>query len=196
MGNCSAQHKIKSCSDAVLVQEIKEGSNLAFEEITRRYQGLIGSISTRYCATGFDRADFMQEGLMALHNACKAYDPHKSSMSFRNFAAVCIGNRFLSVIRKDSAKGTIPKDAIVSIDDIELWDNNSHNPELMIEQQESAEDLNKMLRDILSRLESDVLRMYLQGMQYAQIAKKLGVSVKAVDNALQRIRKKVSAAKQ
>ena len=193
MAKLSAQQDMKDFSDALLAQEIQQGNQAAFEEITKRYQGLIASIAARYSATGFDRADFMQEGLLALHSACKSFSDKKGGASFRNFAALCISRRFMSVIRSANTKGAIPEDSLVSFDGIELSDNNSHNPETLILQQESSEDFMKAIRNALSPLESDVLNLYLCGMSYTEIAKKLSTSPKSVDNALQRIRKKISS---
>lgn len=192
MADLKAQQDIRAYSDSVLAQKVKDSSDAAFEEITRRYQGLIGSIAGRYSAAGFDHADFMQEGLLALLSACKSFDQSEEKASFRNYAAVCISNRFMSVIRSTHSKSTIPENIIVPFEEIELSDNNSLNPETLIMEQESTKDLLENIRNSLSPLEMDVLRNYLCGMHYTEIAEKLGITPKSVDNALQRIRKKIS----
>ena len=181
-----------SYSDEALAAKVKGGSDSAFEEITKRYRGLIGSISKRYSAAGFEHSDFMQEGLIALLSACKAFKEDDKSMNFRNFAALCISNRFFSVIRSANTKGTIPADHLVPIEDIEISDMNMSNPENLILQQESTRDLKKLLRDKLSPLEQNVLKHYLNGYSYQEISEKLSVSSKSVDNALQRIRRKIA----
>lgn len=178
-------------SDAELAQEIRSGNQSAFEEISARYQGLIGSIAAKYTAAGFDRADFMQEGLIALLSACKAYDRTKGDASFRNFAAICISRRFMSVIRSANAKGVIPEESLVPYEGIELSDNNALNPETLILRQEDTRVLTQTLKDNLSALEMNVLRLYLSGRTYTHIAQKLGITTKSVDNALQRIRRKI-----
>lgn len=190
------EHKVQldlgSFSDMQLADEVKKGNEAAFEEISDRYRGLISSIAARYSAAGIDHADLMQEGLLALLSACKAYDNREDKASFRNFAGVCISNRFLSVIRSASTKSAIPRDRIIPIEDVDISDQNQSNPETLMLQKESSRDFAKLIKDRLSPLEMNVLRLYLGGMSYAEISGKLNVSAKSVDNALQRIRKKLA----
>lgn len=186
------QPEFPSFSDAELACEIKKGNQAAFEEMTKRYRNLISTIALNYSAAGFEHSDFIQEGLMALHSACKAYNTQEKKASFKNFAAVCISNRFLSVIRSANAKSTIPSDKLVPIEDIEISDQNRLNPETLILEQESSKDLKRIIKDNLSPLEQNVLKFYLSGFSYAEIAKKLSVSAKSVDNALVRIRRKIA----
>lgn len=191
MDDFAAQQELKTYTDAELALEVQAGNQTAFEEMTKRYRGLISYIAGGYSAAGFEHADFIQEGLLALLSACKTYDGNKKA-SFRNYAGVCISNRFMSVIRRAGAKGAIPQDSIVPFEGIELSDHNLGNPETLILQQESSKDLKKLIRDKLSPLETDVLKAYLSGLSYAQIAEDLSVSPKSVDNALQRIRRKIA----
>ena len=191
MDKSKAQLSLASLTDAELASEVKKGNNAAFEEITNRYTGLINAIAAKYYAAGFDHSDFMQEGLLALLCACKAYNEENTS-SFRNYAGVCISNRFLSVIRSMSTKRSIPRDHIVDIDGLEISDQNRSNPETLMMEQERAEALRSLIRNTLSPLEMNVLKFYLSGFAYTQIADKLSVSPKSVDNALQRIRKKLA----
>lgn len=187
-----APTRLSDLSDAQLADEVRKGNQAAFEEMTARYQGLISLVASRYSAAGFDHSDFMQEGLLALLSACKAYKAEESKASFRTYAGVCISNRFLSVIRSAATKGTIPFDRIVPIEDMEISDSNQTNPETLIIEQESSRLLARLIRDRLSELEMKVLRLYLHGNSYTEIAKRLSTSTKSVDNALQRIRKKLA----
>ena len=188
--SCFLQEQ-RDLDDLTLALRVREGDNEAFREISEKYKGLILSVANKYSASGFDKNDFFQEGLLGLLSACKAYDPEKNSL-FRNFALTCINRRFLSVIRKNSAKGAIPTDSLVPIEELELSDENTSNPETLVLEKERAEDFEKKLHSILSPLELSVLELYLQGLSYQDTAQRLGVSVKSVDNALQRIRKKIS----
>lgn len=192
MENQKLQPDFSSYSDSDLIPLIKEGNQAAFEEITNRYRGLISSIALNYSAAGFEHSDFIQEGLMALHNACKAYNTREQKASFKNFAAVCISNRFLSVIRSANAKSTIPTDKLVPIEDIEISDQNRLNPETLIMEQESSQNLKRIIKQKLSPLEQNVLKLYLAGFSYAETAEKLSISPKSVDNALVRIRRKIA----
>ena len=180
------------CSDAELVQLVNAGAGPAFEEIAKRYKGLIGYFAKQYSASGTEPADFMQEGLLALHSACKTYDEAKKA-SFKNYAGICINNRFMSYIRSMNTKSAIPRDSIVSFEDIEPSDQNFGNPENLILEQESSQNLTNLIKGKLSPLEIKVLKFYLQGVSYVQIAEKLSVSSKTVDNAMQRIRRKTAS---
>lgn len=178
-------------SDLSLAEKVRGGDNEAFGVLSNRYGGLIRSIAERYSAAGLDRNDFSQEGLLGLLWACKAFDSEKNA-SFKNFASICINRRFLSLVRKDMSKKTIPKEKLLSIEDLEISDENTLNPEILMLQKEQAEDFDKLLKSRLSPLEQKVLRLYLSGMTYSDISKRLSVSLKSVDNALQRIRKKLT----
>ena len=96
------------------------------------------------------------------------------------------------MVRKANAKRTIPSDQIVPIEELEISDHNSLNPETLFLEREQALAFEKRLNDTLSPLELDVLKRYLSGMSYQDIAQELDVSAKSVDNALQRIKKKLS----
>lgn len=178
-------------SDLSLAEKVRGGDNEAFDVLSNRYGGLIRSIAERYSAAGLDRNDFSQEGLLGLLWACKAFDSEKNA-SFKNFASICINRRFLSLVRKDMSKKAIPKEKLLSIEDLEISDENTLNPEILMLQKEQAEDFDKLLKSRLSPLEQKVLRLYLSGMTYSDISKRLSVSLKSVDNALQRIRKKLT----
>lgn len=178
-------------SDLSLAEKVRGGDNEAFGVLSNRYGGLIRSIAERYSAAGLDRNDFSQEGLLGLLWACKAFDSEKNA-SFKNFASICINRRFLSLVRKDMNKKAIPKEKLLSIEDLEISDENTLNPEILMLQKEQAEDFDKLLKSRLSPLEQKVLRLYLSGMTYSDISKRLSVSLKSVDNALQRIRKKLT----
>lgn len=178
-------------SDLSLAEKVRGGDNEAFGVLSNRYGGLIRSIAERYSAAGLDRNDFSQEGLLGLLWACKAFDSEKNA-SFKNFASICINRRFLSLVRKDMSKKAIPKEKLLSIEDLEISDENTLNPEILMLQKEQAEDFDKLLKSRLSPLEQKVLRLYLSGMTYSDISKRLSVSLKSVDNALQRIRKKLT----
>ena len=192
MVNGKSQPAFESFSDTELASEVKNGNDAAFEEITKRYKGLVNTIAAKYSAAGFDRSDFMQEGLLALLFACKSYDNRENKASFKNFAGVCISNRFLSLIRTLNTKRAIPSDHIVNIEDVEISDQNRSNPEILVLEQEKAQALRNLIRDILSPLEMNVLRLYLEGLSYTDIAARLSITTKSVDNALSRIRKKLA----
>lgn len=191
MADFASGKEYSEFSDLSLAEKVRGGDNEAFGVLSNRYGGLIRSIAERYSAAGLDRNDFSQEGLLGLLWACKAFDSEKNA-SFKNFASICINRRFLSLVRKDMSKKAIPKEKLLSIEDLEISDENTLNPEILMLQKEQAEDFDKLLKSRLSPLEQKVLRLYLSGMTYSDISKRLSVSLKSVDNALQRIRKKLT----
>lgn len=191
MTDFASQQNLEGYTDAELQQMVCTGNDSAFDEICRRYLPLIHSISARYYASGLERNDFVQEGLLALLSACKRYDAEKGS-SFRNFAALCISRRFLSLIRSLNAKGIIPAESLVPIEEVEISDHNRHNPETLVLEQERHRDLKKKIKNTLTEYEHRVLELYLTGNSYRDIADALGVTQKSIDNALQRIRRKLA----
>lgn len=175
--------------DEVLCAMVAEGSDPAFEEITLRYKGLISSIANEYSYPGFDRGDFMQVGLMGLYSACKSFEAQRG-VSFKNFAAICIKRRFVSLVRSLSSQKAIPKDATVSVEDSELY-SAGINPESYVAEKESDAEFFALVKSRLSYMELCVLKGYVNGMSYKAIADATGLDTKAVDNALQRVRKKL-----
>lgn len=181
--------QISQLDDASLCALVQKGSEPAFEEITKRYRGLILSISREYSYPGFDSGDFMQLGLMGLYSACKTYKSD-SGGSFKNFAAMCIRRRYISLVRSLSSRKAIPAEAIVPIDLSDRY-SEAPAPEALVEDKESDESFFKLIKNKLSFMELSTLKCYVKGMTYSEIAESLGLDTKAVDNALQRVRKKL-----
>ncbi|MDR0914572.1 MAG: sigma-70 family RNA polymerase sigma factor [Oscillospiraceae bacterium] len=177
--------------DAKLAVLAAHGNQLAFEEVVLRYVRLVASIASKYRSDSFEINDFIQEGLLALHSACKTYAP-KGGASFKNFAARCIENRFISIIRSANKKSAIPHGSTVSIDDIELSDQNSTNPEQIFALNGEKDDIFSEFEKKLSPLERKVFKLYINGSRYNEIADLLKITEKSADNALQRIKKKLS----
>lgn len=190
MSESTFQTNFGSLSDAELAQMVKSGNDLAFEEIVVRYVKLIASIASKYRAEGFETSDFIQEGLFSLLCACKTYNV-KSGASFKNYAALCVENKFITILRKSQTKGAIPKESIVPIHDVEILNDESTDPEQLLLNKEYLQGLLAGLKSKLSPMESKVFSFYLAGCTYVEMSRRLNLSVKAVDNALQRIRKKL-----
>ncbi len=183
------ENSYSALDDASLCALVSKGSEPAFEEITRRYKGLIYSISKDYSYPGFDSGDFMQLGLIGLFGACKNYRKD-SDLSFKNFAALCIRRRYLSLTRSLSNRKTVPQQSVVSIDDVNPAEQ-ALNPESLILDKESDKSFLEFVKGRLSFMELCVLKGFINGMSYKQIAQSSGLDQKAVDNALQRVRKKL-----
>lgn len=188
----------EECCDEILADFVRSDfckAEDAFETMCARYMGLIATISSkyRYCSEGYELSDFMQEGLIGLLSACKSFDKNGGT-SFKNFAMLCVENRFRSILRHQNSKAKIPTNNLVPIDETEsyLEDFNAMNMQETLESKEYIKSVYKKIEKALSPLEKSVLSLYLSGYSYKQCATALDVSEKAVDNALCRIRKKLS----
>ena len=178
-------------SDAELAKLYDKGSDGAFAVLMDRYIGLIRSITSKYRVSGLEPDDLTQEGLMGLMCAAKSYKS-EGGASFRTYASLCIDRRIISLLkRSESGKGKA-LNGYVSIDD-EQFEKMSGgvDPEDMYISNESVAALGQAVAKLLSEKEQRVLRLYLAGETYAEISDALGMNRKSVDNAMQRIRKKL-----
>lgn len=187
------QHEknLKELSDAQLAKLIQNGDESAFNEIFKRYIRLIFSIASKYSAESFEKSDFVQEGLIGLLSACRTFDENAGA-SFKNYASLCVERRFISIIKKASQRKDTAQNGVVSIYDLELTADSSSDPEEIVLSKEFLRSSYKKFREKLSKLEYEVFLQYMSGAKYAEISENLNITEKAVDNALQRIKKKIS----
>ena len=178
----------ENLSDNQLVELINNGEYKYLQLLINRYMPYIISVASRYNVGGLDTEDFIQEGVMAIFSAVKTYSAEKAS--FKTFACLCI-NRAMSaaLARVTGAAKHIPDGLISPIDELELAD--MSDPESILIEKESYDDLESALKQDLSQFEYQVLNEFLSGKSYSEIAEALGVSTKSVDNALRRIRSKI-----
>ncbi len=177
-------------SDAALAAMAAEGSGEAFDLLAQRMAPMMNGLAMRYRAVpGLDEQDLLQEGLLGLLAAVHAYQADVGA--FFSFAATCIRNRILSVVRRHLPAGDfeIPEtdEALFAIPDVGQAD-----PASLLIEREEAQRLYHQLRKRLTSLEYRVLTAHLAGNSYKTIAKVLAITEKAVDNALQRVRQKLS----
>ncbi len=175
-------------TDNQLVEFINSGKYEYLQVLINRYMPYIIGVASRFNASGLDTDDFIQEGLVAIFSAVKAYNPEKAS--FKTFVSLCVERAMSSALaRTIGSDKRIPVGLISPIDEVEVADNS--DPEKLFIEKESYNDLAHTLKRDLSQFEYQVLSEFLSGKSYAQIAESLGVSVKSVDNALRRIRTKI-----
>lgn len=181
-------------SDSELLKLWAEGGEAAenaFDVLTNRYIGLILSITMKYRVSGLEPQDLTQEGLLGLLSAVRTYKDGKGA-SFKTYAAACIDHRIVELLRKSGTNARRAMTDYVSIYEDSLSEvSGGVEPEQLVLSREGIAALKKAISEILSSLEQKVLRLYLEGDSYAEIAQKLDVSEKAVDNAIQRIRRKL-----
>ncbi len=175
---------------AALIEKTRHTDKEAFKHILVIYSGMLHSIIHSFDIPECDHDDLYQEAQMGLYKAVMTFDSRYSS--FSTYAYVCIKSSVLSCLRKSNAKSTIPQDLIYSLSDedfdvISVFD----NPENEIIDKESLETLLEKINCLLSPLEKKVLSLYLSDTSYVNMAKLLGKTEKSVDNAIQRIRRKL-----
>ena len=180
-----------SLSDDVLAGYSKNGDDNAFNELVIRYLKLIRFIARKYSAQGYEQNDFVQEGLMALLYACKTFDAHGGS-SFGHYVSLLVERRFISIFRSSQSKKAVPEAMLVHIDSLEgeLTDFVC-SPEEQLMDKEQLDQALKRLSALLSAREYEVLLLFASGLSYSRISSRLNISEKAVDNALQRARRKI-----
>lgn len=179
---------IEKMTDAYIVNQIKDGNYELLNVIIERYNPVIFYYINKFCPENY-REDAVQEATLALYSAVKDYDAKKSS--FSTFATLCIKRAVISILRGSQRKKDIPDELLISLENEEIADNNS--PEDIFIEQENYRSLADTIKLELSSLEFEVLQLYLSGERYSEIADKLSISEKSVNNALSRIRKKLKS---
>lgn len=180
-----------SLDDNTLAKLSKNGDDNAFNELAMRYLNTINFIARKYSAEGYEQNDFVQEGLLALLYTCRTFDENGSS-GFKNYMSVVVERRFISIIRKSSTQKAVPKSALVQLDDLgDTLEDLSQTPEELLMCREHLQMVLDKLKNVLSKTEFEVVMLYGNGLGYKEIAKKLSISEKSADNALQRARRKI-----
>ena len=195
-----AQAKLE---DAYLVALAKQDSTHAYDTIVRRYYGFVRLKASSYFMAGGDHEDLVQEGLVGLYKAVRDFRSDRES-SFRNFAELCIHRQIITAVKTASRNKHTPLNRYISfastpagsVDgdatlDEALPGPAAHDPVNQVISSEELESLVDCLSSALSELESRVLALYLDGYSYEQVGEKLACEAKTVDNALQRVKRKV-----
>ncbi len=192
--------------DEELVALIKSGDQMAMEFLMNKYKNLVRSRARTLFLVGADKEDLIQEGMIGLYKAIRDFDAEKNAY-FQSFAELCINRQMYSAIKGSNTKKNQPLNNYVSIDSMQGMENEENgiehifgtiskkndNPEQLVIDKEAADVLEYTLVGQLSKMEREVLFYYMKDYNYHQIAAALGKEPKAVDNALQRIKKKLSS---
>ncbi len=178
-----------------IILKAQSGDEDSFSCIAREHASLIYNIINSFHIKNGDRDDLYQEGLIALHKAVKKYNPQKE-VPFSAFAGNIISIHLIGVLRKSTREKQQILNSALSLDDINKGIGNlipaGNNPADTLVEKEEASELHKQINLTLSKMESDVLHLFLRGYSYKEIAFKKGISKKSVDNSLTRIRRKIS----
>ena len=185
-------------TDEQLQQLAKDSHSEAEEILVERYIRLVRICARPLFLAGGDSEDLIQEGMLGLLSAIREYDRSKDC-SFKTFAEVCVRNRIHSAIKTATRKKHAPLNEGVSLDDVLSDESKSQGPKFLLrdpEEQvlarESANEFISTYSRCLSKMEAQILERYLCGLSYGEIAKELKRDTKSIDNAVQRIRRKLA----
>ncbi len=175
-----------------LVAMSKEGDSKAFSVLIAEYTFLIRERARSYLYSGIELEDLMQEGMIGFLKAVSFYNPEYKT-SFRSFASLCVDRSIISAVNKVFSKSSIPKSVLVSIDSV---DESGQGSIPSIENEVMVKLDKDMLFDQidvkLSDLERKIFALFIKGYSYKKISQTLKTSEKSVDNAIQRIRRKLA----
>lgn len=177
---------------AQLLCRVRAGEPEAFSQLSARYLWLIRGKAQRFTGAGVpEQEDLFQEGLLGLYAAARTYD-EKGGASFATYAGVCVYNRMASAVRRHTNSGnrTLNESLSLSSDDASAL-STGEEPGMAVELQERLSQLHSQLEAALSPLEHRVLTLYLGGCRRRDLPRRLGISQKACDNALHRVRAKL-----
>ncbi|WCN37741.1 MULTISPECIES: RNA polymerase sporulation sigma factor SigH [Aneurinibacillus] len=188
--------------DEEVVELVRVGDSDALEYLINKYKNFVRAKARSYFLIGADREDIVQEGMIGLYKSIRDFKGDKLA-SFKAFAELCITRQIITAIKTATRQKHIPLNSYVSLDK-PIYDEDSDrtlldiicgtrvtDPEELIINQEEYDDIEDKMSEILSDLEQQVLLLYLDGRSYQEIAVDLRRHVKSIDNALQRVKRKL-----
>jgi RNA polymerase sporulation-specific sigma factor len=202
----SAQKAQRELEDLQLVLRARNGDGGAMEVLIRRYTGFVRLKASSYFLAGGDSEDLIQEGLIGLYKAVRDFRSDKET-SFRSFAELCVTRQIITAIKTATRFKHAPLNTYVSFSHTPAGQESDgecslgdalpgptvDEPPVCVISTEELQSLVFTLGTGLSRLESEALRLYLEGSSYEEMAAELGCDTKTIDNALQRVKRKVLA---
>jgi RNA polymerase sporulation-specific sigma factor len=201
--SANAQGQVQ-VEDGYLIALAKQGDATAYDRIVRRYYGFVRLKASSYFLAGGDADDLIQEGLIGLYKAVRDFR-HDKETSFRSFAELCVTRQIITAIKTATRYKHAPLNTYVSFShtpagqesdgDYTLGDALAgpgvNDPAVCVISTEELQALVFTLGSGLSPLEADALRLYLDGLSYEDMAEELGCDTKTIDNALQRVKRKI-----
>jgi RNA polymerase sporulation-specific sigma factor len=194
----------RELEDLQLVLKARNGDQLALDALIRRYNGFVRLKASSYFLAGGDSDDLIQEGLIGLYKAVRDFRTDKET-SFRSFAELCVTRQIITAIKTATRFKHQPLNQYVSFSHTPAGQDTDgectlgdalpgsavQEPSVVVISTEELQSLVGTLGSGLSQLESDALRHYLEGSSYEEMAEDLGCDTKTIDNALQRVKRKV-----
>lgn len=188
--------------DDELIGLVHTGDSEALDYLIQKYRNFVRAKARTYFLIGADKEDIVQEGMIGLYKAVRDFKGDKLS-SFKAFAELCITRQIITAIKTATRQKHIPLNSYVSLDK-PIYDEESDrtlmdiisgtkvlDPEELIINQEEFDDIELKMAELLSDLERKVLALYLDGQTYQEISEELNRHVKSIDNALQRVKRKL-----
>ena len=196
------QMELEHLTDEEIADLAKHGNVEALEYLINKYKNFVRAKARTYFLIGADREDIIQEGMIGLYKAIRDYRCDRQA-SFRAFAEICVTRQIITAIKTATRQKHIPLNSYISLNK-PVFDEESErtlgevvttdkasNPEDLFINQENLLDIESTMHRILSPLEQEVVALYLEGKSYVEIAQQLNRHVKSVDNALQRVKRKL-----
>ena len=177
-------------TDETLVALSQNGDKLAQEELLVRYAKLVRFCARKFFLIGGEQEDLFQEGMMGLYQAIENYKETDGGKTFKNFAYLCIRRRIIDAVKSASSNKNAPLNNSVPVADVENLLSRETPEGIAISMDDSLE-WNKTMSRVLTDIEFKVFTMYLDGEKCSEICEITGKSVKSVDNAIQRSKKKL-----
>ena len=185
-----------------IVLKASKGDKIALEYIIKKYKNFVKAKAKSYFLIGADKEDIIQEGMIGLYKAVRDFDASKTN-SFKGFADICITRQIITAIKTATRQKHIPLNSYISLNK-PVYDEESErtlldiiatsivtDPEELIISKEELKHIESKMNELLSDLEIQVVEYYLNGKSYQYIADKLKRDVKSIDNALQRVKRKL-----
>lgn len=203
LGEVVAFEELPLYNDQELVEMIRDGHDFALDFLMNKYKALVERKAKSYYLIGAGKEDVIQEGMIGLFKAIRDYNPNREA-SFYSFADLCVTRQMISAVKASTRQKHIPLNSYISLnkpifeEDSDKTDllqvmpsNKIVDPEEVLIGQENLHTIEDELAKRLSKMENEILSLYVDGINYVEIAEMTNRPVKSVDNALQRIKKKV-----
>ena len=197
-----SREEFKLFEDEQVVELVHNGNSEALDYLITKYRNFVRAKARSYFLIGADREDIIQEGMIGLYKAIRDFKEDKLA-SFKAFAELCITRQIITAIKTATRQKHIPLNSYVSLDK-PIFDEESDrtlmdvisgakvmDPEELFINQEEFDDIEVKMGELLSDLERKVLALYLDGKSYLEISEELNRHVKSIDNALQRVKRKL-----
>lgn len=200
--NEKKQSRYEQLEDETIVELVHQGDSEALDYLIHKYKNFVRAKARSYFLVGADREDIVQEGMIGLYKAIRDFKEDKQS-SFKAFAELCITRQMITAIKMATRQKHIPLNCYVSLDKPIYEDDSARtlmdvlsgtkitNPEELIINREEFDHIEEKMTELLSDLERKVLLLYLEGRSYQEISEELNRHVKSIDNALQRVKRKL-----